>query len=155
MRGSQYGNDMGMGDSYYGGGDIGGMGRPTRPGRTPEPVDPLTEQEIRLWSQASFDDKKGLMEDVHEQIMAEIASIRFLAKEEEAKKTTATTEGVMLARLERYDQIVLKMEEDKRKAEERLLRLEQRYGRSLGRQLPGQGNTQQQNTYQRGRGRRR
>ena len=154
MRGGQYGTDMG--DSYYGGSDMmGGMGRPTRPGRTPEPVDPLTEQEIRVWSQASFDDKKGLSEDVHEQIMAEMASIRFVAKEEEAKKTTATVDGAMLARLERYDQLVLKMEEDKRKAEERQLRLEQRYGRTSGRQLPGQGNTQQQNTYQRGRGRRR
>jgi hypothetical protein len=147
MRGSQYGNDMG--DPYYGGGDMDAMGRPTRPGRTAEPVDPLTEQEIRLWSQASFDDKKKLMEDVHEQIMAEMASIRLLAKEEEAKKTTTTIDGVMLARLERYDQLVMKMEEDQRKAEERQQRLEQRgYGR-------GSGDTTQQNLQQRGRGRRR
>ena len=152
MRGGQYGDDMG--DSYYGGGDMGGMARSTRPTRPQEQLDPQTQGEIRLWTQATPERKNDLLKSVHEQIMAEMDSIRFIAKEEEAKKTTAAIDGLMLARLMRYDQLVLKMEEDARKAEERQLRLEQSgRGRSSGR-MQGDS-TQQQNMQQRGRGRRR
>ena len=152
MRGGQYGGDMG--DSYYGGGVTGGATRPGRPTRPEDQPDPQTEQEIRLWSQSTPERKKDLMKSVHEQIMAEIGSIRVVAKEEEAKKTTAVIDGLMLARLERYDQLVLRMDEDARKAEERELKLGQRgSGRSTRGQL--QGDTTQQNVQQRGRGRRR
>jgi hypothetical protein len=155
MRGGQYGDDMGMGDSYYGGSDMGDMARPTRPTRPQEQIDPLTEADIRLWTQATIQRKNELLKSVHEQIMAEMDSVRFVAKEEEAKKTMAAIDGVMLARLMRYDQLVLNMEEDVRKAEERQLRLEQRgYGRGRGGQLQGDS-TQQQNMQQRGRSRRR
>jgi hypothetical protein len=155
MAGGQYGNDMGM-DSYYGDGDMmGGMARPTRPTRPQEQRDQQTEAEIRLWTQATIERKNELLKSVHEQIMAEMDSVRFTAKEEEAKKTMATIDGLMLARLMRYDQLVLNMEEDARKAEERQLKLEQRgYGRGRGGQLQGDS-TQQQNMQQRGRGRRR
>jgi len=145
----QYGNDMA--DPYYGGGDtMGPMGRPQRPTRPTEQLDPQTEEAIRRWTQASPDKKKDLSKTVHEQVMAEIGSIRFVAVEEEAKKTTAAIDGLMLARQDRYDQLVVKMEEDERKAQERQQMLERRgYGRS------SEDSTQQQNTYQRGRGRRR
>ena len=152
MGNNQYGTDMG--DPYYGGGDM--MGRSpmsARPTRPEEQVDQQTEAEIRLWSQASTERKVELLDKVHEQIMVEMDSIRYIADEEKAKKTTAAIDGIMLARLERYDQTVLKMEEDARKAEERQQKLEQRYGRNQGRNM--QGDSMQQNTYQRGRSRRR
>ncbi len=150
MRGNQYGSEMG--DSYYGDDMMGAGDRPTRPTRPQEQVDPQTEAEIRLWSQATNERKNDLLKSVHEQIMAEMNSIRYVADEEKAKKTTAAIDGLMLARLERYDQTVLKMEEDARKEEERQQRLEQRgYGRSSGRQMQ---DSTQQNTQQRGRRRR-
>jgi hypothetical protein len=148
MGGNQYGD---MGDPYYGDDMMVAGGRPTRPTRPQDQVDPQTEAEIRLWSQATLDRKNDLLKSVHEQIMVEMTSIRYVAVEEEAKKTTAAIDGLMLARLERYDQLVLKMEEDARKAEERQLRLEQRYGRSSDRL---QGDSTQQTTQQRGRRRR-
>lgn len=150
MRGGQYGNDMA--DSYYDSGDMmGGTGRPQRPTRPEEQLDPLTEQEIRLWTQVTPERKNDLSKTVHEQVMAEIGSIRFVAVEEEAKKTTAAIDGLMLARQMRYNQLVLKMEEEEKKALERQQRLEQRYGRSSGRQQ----DSTQQNMQQRGRSRRR
>ncbi len=151
MQGGQMGGDMG---GYYGdGGDMMGRSSRTRPTRPQDQIDPQTEAEIRLWSQGSTDRRDDLLKSVHEQIMVEMNSIRYIADEEEAKKTTAAIDGLMLARLERYDQTVLNMEEDARKAEERQLKLEQRYGRSSGRNM--QGDATQQNTSQRGRGRRR
>lgn len=148
MQGGQMGGDMG---GYYGeGGDMMGRSSRTRPTRPQDQIDPQTEAEIRLWSSASTDRRNDLLDSVHEQIMVEMTSIRYTANEEEAKKTTATIDGLMLVRLERYDQLVLKMEEDARKAEERQLRLEQR-GRGRGMQ----GDSTHQNTQQRGRGRRR
>jgi hypothetical protein len=148
----QYGNDM-MTDSLYDtGGAAMGMGRPERPTRPEDQVDPQTEDEIRRWTQADPSKKMDLAKNVHEHILAEMESIRVISVEEKAKKTTATIDGLMLARQERHDKLVLKMEEDARKAEERQQRLEQRYGRTSGRQMQ---NSTQQNTQQRGRSRRR
>ncbi|MBN2315145.1 MAG: ankyrin repeat domain-containing protein [Sedimentisphaerales bacterium] len=153
MRGGQMGMGNDMGD-YYGEGEMmGRSSRSTRSTRPEEQVDAQTEAEIRLWSQAATDKKDELLKKVHEQVMLEMNSIRYVADEEKAKKTTATIDGLMLARLERYDQTILKMEEDARKEEERQQRLEQRLGRSSGRNM--QGDPTQQNTYQRGRSRRR
>jgi hypothetical protein len=154
MRGGQYGNDMGMGDSYYGEADMMGGMRPTRPTRPQDQIDPQTEQEIRLWTSATIERKNELLKSVHEQIMAEMDSVRFVAEEEEAKKTMAAIDGLMLARLMRYDQLVLNMAEDVRKAEERQLKLEQRAYRGRGGYMQGDS-TQQQNMQQRGRSRRR
>jgi len=150
MRG-QSGNNMT--DSLYEGGDTRGPSRSERPTRPSEQIDPQTEEEIRLWSQADPEKKESLAENVHQQILAEMESIRVVAVEEKAKKTTATIDGIMLARQERYNKLVTKIEEAQRKAEERQAQLENRgRGRSNSRL---QNDTTQQNTQQRGRGRRR
>ena len=141
-------------DSLYDyGGTAGGMNRPQRPRRPSEPPDPQTEDEIRRWTQASPDKKTDLAKTVHEQILAEVGSVRVVAVEEEAKKTTATIDGLLLARQERYDQLVLKMEEAEKAAQARQMQEPRGRGRGTGTQLYG-GSTQQQNI-QRGRGRRR
>ena len=87
-------------------------------GRPAEQLDPQTEEQIRLWSQATPDNKLELAKAVHPQIQAEISSIRTIAIEEQAKKTTAAIDGLLLARKERFDVLVIKMAEEKRKLQE-------------------------------------
>ena len=143
-----------MTDSLYEQGDsMGRSSRTGRPTRPEEPEDPQTEAEIRLWSQADPTKKADLAKNVHEQILAEMESIRVVAVEEKAKKTTATIDGLMLARQQRHNIFLVKIEEAERKAEERQARLE---GRSSGRgNSRYQDNTTQQGTQQMSRGRRR
>ena len=148
---NQYGD---MADTLYeSGGAMGRTGRTERPTRPEDQVDPQTEAEIRLWSQADPMKKTDLAEDVHKQILAEMESIRVVAVEEKAKKTTATIDGLMLARQQRHNLFLVKIEEAVKKAEERQAKLE---GRSSGRSNSRyQNNTSQQSTQQRSRGRRR
>jgi len=76
-----------------------------------QPVDREAENESRQWLQASFEDKSDLASAVNEQIQLEITSIRDVAVEEAAKKTTAAIDGLLLARKMRHDAYLLKMEE--------------------------------------------
>ena len=102
------------GDGGYGGGY--GTSRTSsrgRPGRPPEPVDRETENEVRLWSQATVDRKEELAKGVHEQILAEMGAVRNVAVEEDAKKTTAAIDGLLLARQERFDGYVKEMEQER------------------------------------------
>ena len=86
--------------------------------RLPEQLDPQTEEQIRLWLQTTTDKKLELAGTVHPLIQSEISSIRAIAVEEEAKKTTAAIDGLLLARQERFDKLVVKMEEEQRKLQE-------------------------------------
>jgi len=87
-------------------------------GRPPVQLDPKTEEQMRLWSQAAPDNKLELAKAIQPQIQAEIGLIRAIAVEEKAKKTTAAIDGLLLARKERFDGLVIKMEEEKRKLQE-------------------------------------
>jgi hypothetical protein len=92
------------------------MSRTTRPQSTRRPseeVDIETENEINQWLQANVEDKTNLAEAVHEQIWVEISSIRIVAVEEEAKKTTATIDGLLLYRQTRFEELFRKMEEQR------------------------------------------
>ncbi|HUU19571.1 MAG TPA: ankyrin repeat domain-containing protein [Sedimentisphaerales bacterium] len=112
QRGQPYEDDMT--DPLYGGrGDV--RSRTTRPQSTRRPseeVDIETENEINQWLQADVEDKTNLAEAVHEQIQAEISSVRSVAVEEETKKTTAAIDGVLLYRQMRFDALIQKMEEE-------------------------------------------
>ncbi len=108
-------------------------------GRPPEQLDPQTQEQIRLWLQTTPDKKLDLAKAVHPLIQAEMGSIRAIAVEEQAKKTTAAIDGLLLARKERFDKLVLKMEEDQRKLQEKLQEAQSRYNRNTD-------NLQQQNT---------
>ena len=83
-----------------------------------EQLDPQTQEQMRLWLQATPDNKLELAKQIHPQMQAELSSIRTIAVEENAKKTTAAIDGVLLARQQRFDELVKKVEEQRRKLQE-------------------------------------
>jgi hypothetical protein len=129
-------------------------------GRPAEQLDPQTEEQMRLWMQTTTDKKLELARAIHPQIQAEIGYIRTIAVEEKAKKTTAAIDGLLLARKERFDKLVIKMEEDQRKLQAaqgmqnrtndpgQAYQQGGRYGGRMSRRGTGAqtGNPQQQNT---------
>ena len=70
-----------------------------------EEVDKKSEDEIRQWLQGDTDNKIELTKEAHEQVWAEIMLIREFAVEENAAKTTAAIDGILLNRQERFDKI--------------------------------------------------
>ncbi len=133
---SRYGSQGGQSDSYDSGGyggygrssaqsPYGGRGdtmgrsgryaRPTRPPTTQqqaaEMVDRAAQDESRQWMQASFEDKSDLATAVNDQIQLEVTALRVFAVEENAKKTTAAIDGILLARQVRLDDYLQKMEQ--------------------------------------------
>jgi len=140
QRGQQYGSDMT--DPYGGRGDV--MSRTTRPQSTRRPteqVDMETENEINQWLQAGFEDKTNLAEAVHQQLRLEIESVRGVAVEEQAKKTTAAIDGLLLYRQMRFEAYISKMGE-----EQQTLRQQTQDPRLRGRgRYPQDGQMQQQN----------
>ncbi len=87
-------------------------------GRPAEQLDPQTEEQKRLWMQTTTDNKSELAKAIHPQIQAEIGYIRTIAVEEKAKKTTAAIDGLLLARKERFDKLVINIGEEIRKLQE-------------------------------------
>jgi len=143
QRGQPYGDDMT--DSLYGRGDV--MPGTTRTSqyqstrRPTEQLDAETENEIRQWLQADVEDKTNLAQAVNEQLRLEIESVRSVAVEEEAKKTTAAIDGVLLYRQMRFEALIQKMEE-----EQQALRQQTQDPRTRGRTRYPQGSqTQQEN----------
>ncbi len=131
---------------------------PESAGRPAEQIDPQTQEQMRLWLQTTPDNKLELARAIHPQIQAEISFIRTIAVEEKAKKTTAAIDGLLLARKERFDGLVIKMEEEKRKLQEAQGLLNRtndpgqayqqggRYGGRTSRRGTQTDNLQQQNT---------
>jgi hypothetical protein len=118
MRSQTYGTNAT--DTLYGGGAATmsrGYGSQNAD-RAAEQPDPQTQEQMRLWLQTTQDSKLELARAIHPQIQAEMSSIRAIAVEEKAKKTTAAIDGLLLARKERFDKLVIKMEEEKRKLQE-------------------------------------
>jgi len=139
QRGQAYGEDMT--DPLYGRGDVRpGMNRYQSARGPTEQIDREAENEIRQWLQASAENRADLAKMVHEQIRLEISSIRNVAFEEEAKKTTATIDGVLLYRQTRFDEFFRKMEEEK----QALRQTQDPRIRGRGR-FPQGGQVQQQN----------
>ena len=145
------------------GGNTARGGRPTRPA---EQLDRATQDEIRQWTQATMDSKADLAKTVHPQIHAEFAMVRGVAVEEEAKKTTAAIDGILLARQVRFDVYVKIAEALKTTAAlgQNPRAAGSRYGEEGGRTTGGRrgrttrggaGGTQQQSTQRGGRTRRR
>ena len=87
-------------------------------GRPAEQLDQQTQEQMRLWVQTNPGDKLQLARALHPQIQAEFSSIRTIAVEEKAKKTTAAIDGMLLARKERFDELVKKMEQERIKLQE-------------------------------------
>ncbi|MHC4324476.1 MAG: ankyrin repeat domain-containing protein [Planctomycetota bacterium] len=168
QRGQSYGT--GATSQQYGRGTdtMARGGIPANPGRPPEQLDQQTQEQIRLWVQATPDKKLELARTIHPQIRAEITFIRTIAVEEKAKKTTAAIDGLLLARKERFDGLVVKMEQEQLKLQQaqgmynragEQGQLPQQGGRYQARTRRGagtqQGDLQQQNNQQGTRYRRR
>ncbi len=112
-------------------------------GRPVEQLDQQTQEQMRLWSQATPDNKLELAKAIHPQIQTEISLIRPIAVEEKAKKTTAAIDGLLLARKERFDKLIITMEEEIRKLQEAQSLRNRAYDTS---RRGTQTDTQQQNT---------
>ncbi len=159
QRGQSYGNDVT--DPLYGrgGGVRPGTNRYQSTRRPAEQLDVETENEINQWLQADFEDKTNLAQAVHEQLRVEISSVRSVAVEEEAKKTTAAIDGVLLYRQMRFEALIQKMEAEQPALRQQTQDLRTR-GRASGRrslqggQIRG-GTTGQEENQPRTRGRRR
>jgi ankyrin repeat protein len=105
---------------------------PTRPAPRPRldeqpdepPLEPETQSQTQAWLTSDPLDKRDLLSTVHESDLREYDALRQTAVAEEAKKTAAAIEGLMLARQRRVTDIAAKMAEE----DERLQRLEDRAG---------------------------
>jgi hypothetical protein len=85
--------------------------------RTNRPEDQLdreTQDEIRQWEQTTAENRGELAKALHQQIMAQMSSVRTIAAEEKAVKATATIDGLLLARQGRLDEFLKKVDEEKR-----------------------------------------
>ena len=109
-------------------------------GEDEEQLDDQTQYEIDLWLGADaqdYDNKLDLADVVHEQALTDYSSIRKIAEQENAGKTIATIDGLLLERQQRLDELAKYMEEKKQKQEEQ-------------QDQPGQTRTTQENTNRRG-----
>lgn len=158
QRGQAYGTNTA--DNLYGSDSVNtprGYGAQS-PDRPEEQLDPQTQEQIRLWLQTTPDKKLELAKAIHPLIQSEMSSIRAVAVEEKAKKTTAAIDGFLLARQDRFDKIVVTLEEEQRKLQEAQSTQNQtnnpaqayqqggRYGMRGRRGASTQGNNQQQST---------
>ena len=122
-----------------------------RNGAPEEPEDLMEiekQEEIDLWLDSDVDNKETLAESVYEKILTEYRAVREVAVEEEAKKTTAAIDGLLLARQNRLSTIIIEITQER----EDLARLEARNqgedarGRGRrGRGTTGTGRSSQQN----------
>jgi len=65
---------------------------------------------INEWLQATPDNKNNLLNSVHTEIQTQYVSIRTVAVEEGAKKTTAAIDGLLLSRQARFEDIIIRTE---------------------------------------------
>jgi len=70
--------------------------------------------EMRQWFSKEADSRTALAKAAHENATEEIMFIRKLAVEEGAKKTTAAIDGLLLSRQERYDKLIVRLQEEKK-----------------------------------------
>ncbi len=133
----RYGDPAQMADPYGAPQPATPRRRATTEGVPEKPVPPATRAQMDAWVSANPEDKRGLLDEVHNLDLAEYDSLRKLAVEEKGEKTTAALEGLMLARQTRRDGILAKMAAD----EARQQRMAERYG-TTGRGRPGQMPTQ-------------
>ena len=136
------GPEMGPGGPYEEARSARGRARPE--GEDDGPIlDADGENQLRAWLGANPEDKRSLLNDVHELDLIELDILRETAVEESATKTTAAIEGLMLARQQRVDGIIAKMAAE----DERLERLAERAGpggtTGAGRGRRGASTTQQ------------
>ena len=112
------------------GGPYGSPGART-PQRRPAAADanqPVLDQETQslaqAWLNAKPEDKKSLLEAVHQMNLLDLDDLRQVATEEKAAKTAAAVSGLMMIHAERVQKITKKWQED----DVRQQKLQERYG---------------------------
>jgi len=113
----RYAQDGRAGGGIYGGqaegrgGYVGAGTGSMGVGRAPAGYGGAGTKEIPVseWMQAGPDNRTNLVKAVQDQVQAELTPIRQVAVEEEAEKTTAAIDGVLLSRQVRLDQLLTKM----------------------------------------------
>jgi hypothetical protein len=96
-------------------------------------LDQETQAQVQAWLNANPEDKKSLLEAVHQMNLVDLDDLRKVAVEEQAKKTAAALSGVMMLHEERVQKITKRWQED----DERMQRMQERYG--PGGMQPGRG----------------
>ncbi len=132
-------NTGAMSPGYAPAGPYGAPGTrtPARRGAPAEVNQPVLDQEtqtqVQAWLNAKPEDKKALLEAVHQMNLVDLEDLRKVAVEEQAKKTAAALSGVMLLHEERVQKITKKWQEE----DERMQKMQERYG--PGGMPPGRG----------------
>ena len=93
-----------------------------------EPNQPVLDQETQslaqAWLNSKPEDRKALLEAVHQMNLVDLDDLRLVATEEQAKKTAAAISGLMMIHAERIQKITKKWQED----DLRQQKLQERYG---------------------------
>lgn len=89
-----------------------GAGAPGASQRTAPNTGGTNEIEIVMWLQRDPEGRLDLADAAHNQVAGQIVSIRRIAVDEKAKKTTAAIDGVLLDRQKRFDKLVQALEEE-------------------------------------------
>jgi len=104
-----------------------------RPAEVNEPaLDEETQRQIAAWLNSRPEDKKTLLDAVHQMNLADLQDLVTLADEEKAAKTSAALQCLMMLREQRIAAIVVKWQED----DLRMQKMQERYG-TQG--MPGRG----------------
>ncbi len=74
-------------------------------------LDSETQSKINQWLEADIDNKEPLLKSVYSDVQAQYAFIRDVAVEENAKKTTAAIDGLLLGRRGRLEDTVRRIAE--------------------------------------------
>ncbi len=83
------------------------------PAEVDQPVlDQETQTQVQAWLNAKPEDKKSLLDAVHQMNLVDLDDLRKVAVEEQAKKTAAALSGVMMLREERVQKITKKWQEE-------------------------------------------
>ena len=131
-------------DTTYGRGTV-SYGTPENSAEEQEQMDPNTQAEIDLWLDSTTENREELVNSIKQLVMREIVAIRTIAEEEKANKTIAAIDGLLLNRMHRFDELAVKIEEERQKQERleqiREQRQQQTEGRTRGRGRANQFNT--------------
>lgn len=98
--------------------------RPTAADANQPVLDQETQTLVQAWLNAKPEDKKSLLEAVHQMDLLDLDDLRQVATEEQAKKTAAAIGGLMMMRAERVQKITKRWQED----DLRQQKLQERYG---------------------------
>ena len=105
-----------------------GARTPQRRGPVADVNQPVLDQEtqslVQAWLNAKPEDKKSLLDAVHQTNLLDLDDLRQVAAEEQAKKTAAAISGLMMIHAERVQKITKKWQED----DVRQQKLQERYG---------------------------